>query len=74
LSFDEALTFAFDSVSSGAKEQTVRSTIQKQMKTREKGITLRPGSRGSATTGAVTNRRDLERKTAKGLASVFGRS
>lgn len=76
LSLDDALTLAHDSVSSGFKEQAVRSTIKTQMKTRERGISLKPGGKTTVTaaSGEVTNRKELERKVGAGLASVFKNS
>lgn len=74
LSLGEALAFAHDSVSSGFKEQTVRTAIKTQMKQRERGISLKPGTKSVITSDKVSTRKDLERKVSDGLAATFGRS
>lgn len=69
LSVGEALQLAHDAVSGGTKEQAARKQITSQLKTRQKGITLKPGSR--ATSNPATNRSDMEKRVNQGLASVF---
>lgn len=75
MSLGDALTLAHDSVSGTFKTQAARTTIKTQLKARERGITLKPGNRGSniAANGAgkVSSRGDLEKKVKAGLASVF---
>lgn len=73
LTFDEAMTHALDSLTGDAKQQVARTTIRKELRTRERGITLRPSTRGAtANSGPVRSRADLEQKTRQGLAAVFG--
>jgi hypothetical protein len=75
LSFGEAMQMAHDHVSSGFKEQAVRTAIKSQLKTRNKGITLKPSGRSTTTAnsgGAPKTRSDLERKVSQGLKAAFG--
>lgn len=72
LSLGEALTLAHDSLSSGYKVQAVRTTIQKQLKTRNKGITQAPRNRAANPDGKNGTRTGLERRVAAGLAKAFG--
>jgi hypothetical protein len=74
LTLGDALTLAHDSVSSGFKEQAVRTTIKNNMKTRNRGITLKPGGSRVAPPTAVQSRKQLERKVGDALAATFGRS
>jgi hypothetical protein len=70
---DEALHRAHDSLSSGYKEQVVRTQIKQQLKVRNKGISLKPAARGTAVKpgGAPRTRTDLERKVGQGLKAAF---
>lgn len=73
LSVVEAMQLAHDSVSSTYKVKAARDGIAKSLKQRNKGITLKPGNKGSAKdTGVIKTRDDLEKKVKASLNKVFG--
>lgn len=76
LTLGDALQLAFDSVSGPAKTQAARAAITKQLKVREKGISLKPSSRGTQSLGGGSRqaRNDAERlsNVSKGLKAAFG--
>lgn len=72
LSFDEAMTLAHDAISGGTKEQAARQKIVAQAKTRNKGLTLKPGARGSNLNTPAKTRGDLEKRVNQGLRAVLG--
>ena len=73
LGFDEAMQLAHDAVSGGVKEQAAREKITTQVKARNKGISLKPGARGTnLNKGPVKTRSDLEKRVNQGLRAVLG--
>jgi hypothetical protein len=75
LSFDEAMQMAHDAVSGGTKEQAARQKIVAQTKQRNKGISMKPGARGTNLNGAgspAKTRSDLEKRVNQGLRAVLG--
>lgn len=74
LSFDDAMQMAHDAVSGGTKEQAARERIAAQAKARNKGITMRPGARGTNlnSAGKAKNPADLQKRVSQGLKAVFG--
>ena len=68
----DALTAAHDIVSASFKEKAIRSELKTKVKTRGKGLTLKPrGKSEKPGSGRPATRKDLERKVARGLAGVF---
>ena len=72
LSVEDALTLAHDSLTVGVRTQTIRDQIRSQVTTRQKGITLRPGTRGTEKKdGPPRDRAELQQRTADRLARAF---
>lgn len=71
LSVDQALQMAHDATSGGTKVQAARQQITKQLQARAKGLTLRPGARGS-NVAKSGSRSDLEKRVRSGLSAVLG--
>jgi len=71
LSVGEALLIAHDHVSIEFKEQAVRTSLQKEAKKRNRGITAPPSNR-QAPTGRIRTREQLAEKIGPMLAKAFG--
>ena len=74
LSLSEALQMAHDAVSGETKTQAAREELKGKMVQRQKGISLKPGSRGTnlkAPTKAST-RQSLEKRVSGSLKAAFG--
>lgn len=71
ISLNDALKMALDSFTHDDVKQVAKTEIKKEMKAREKGISLKPGGPKPIDDGKVKTKADLERKVAAGLASVF---
>lgn len=72
LTLREALLKAHEERSSGYKKQAVRTTITKELKQRNKGITLKSSTRSKTPTSPDKSRSGLESRVKTGLAKVFG--
>jgi hypothetical protein len=74
LALGEALQLAHDAVSGGFKAKAARTTLVKQVKTREKGITLPPAGRSktAVTQTGPKDRAQFEKDTTARLKKVFG--
>ena len=72
LTLGEALQLSHDAVSGGFKAKAARTTLVKQVKTREKGISLPPsGHKTSVTQTGPKDRATFEKDTAARLKRVF---
>lgn len=69
LTLEEALTVAHDSVSGPIREQVATRKIQQQATQRQKGITMRPGTRSAAAQPA--GRSALEATVKSKLSGIF---
>jgi hypothetical protein len=74
ISFDDAMNGGHDALSSKYKETVARESIRKNLKDREKGISLKPSSKIAGASKALkgTPKEVLEQNTKKRLAAVFG--
>ena len=73
ITIDEALALAHESVSGIHKEKVIRERIKKDLKQREKSISLKPTHRGdSPNQGAPKNRDEMVSRTSSRLQEVFG--
>jgi len=73
LHLNDAMQLAFDAVSGGTKTQAARKELTQTLKTRAKGVTLKPGSRGTNLNASpAKGRSDLEKRVKSSLASVMG--
>lgn len=76
LSLEEALQNAHDIVARDFRDKAVRSTIQKEAKRRNRGLTVKPTRRAQQETpasgGQPRTRRELEAKVSGKLREVFG--
>jgi len=77
LGLEEALQLAFDSVTSSAKEQVARESIEKSLKKREQGMIQKPGNRAQAKPvrkpGESRSRTELEASVKAKLREVFNK-
>jgi hypothetical protein len=74
LNLNEALTMAHDAVSGSTKTQAAREEIKGKMVERQKGISLKPGSRGTnlKSPTKASNKQALEKRVSGGLRAMFG--
>jgi hypothetical protein len=71
LTVTDAMTMAHDHVSSGFKQETTRREIKASVTVRNKGLTLKPSTNGTKSTGAPKSGAELESRTRQRLAAVF---
>lgn len=74
MSLNDALLIAHDSLSGEHKGKAAREGLKKTLKTRERGISLKPGSKVSTPSNdkqAPKTRGDLEKKVGAKLANLF---
>jgi hypothetical protein len=69
LTLDQALQHAFDAVAAPLAKQAARQEIAKELKTRAKGLSLKPG--GRPTTPAPSSRKEMEKNVKSRLKEVF---
>jgi len=75
LSLNEALQMAHDAVSGETKTQAAREELKGKLVTRQKGISLKPGSRGTnlnKTPTKANTRQALEKRVGGSLKAAFG--
>jgi hypothetical protein len=73
LPLNDAMQLAFDAVSGGTKTQAARKELTKSLQTRAKGVTLKPGSRGTNLNASpAKGRSDLEKRVKSSLSAVLG--
>lgn len=72
LNLNEALTLSHDMVSGGHKEKAAKQQLQASLQKRERGISLKPGSKiQQPSANGKKDRSEIEKTVGKRLAAVF---